>query len=282
MQLIFFLASLIPMCIIAWKFDAAGLLRENEPVVRVRPQTTTRVITRPTRYGVPENRANALSSLATAEPRQSAPEPIERAEQTANKVYPAGLRRIGDPRPPRSIPLSFTKSIHVAETSFAKARVTRVGTHEFSTSTDDGRLPCVITINSGPRPITLALAIDDDGTIRMRPRVATDRARAVPFTTANLQAVIRRIQQNGRAASQQLAALEAEQVRVNGFLAAEMPKAVPALNAAAERRIVLSTAVPAQQKVVSQLAAELVATQELLNFAEELEGCVMTLEEMAD
>src|SRR3989304_5008204 len=31
MQLTFFLASLIPMCIVAWKFDAVGLRRDRQP-----------------------------------------------------------------------------------------------------------------------------------------------------------------------------------------------------------------------------------------------------------
>jgi len=146
---------------------------------------------------------------------------------------------------------------------------------------ESGKLPVEVVLE-GPRPVTLNVSIEK-GMLEIEPSVKNDAGKSIPFTTKNLDLLLRRIMKKGTSAANQLASLKAEQAKLKANLDARVPMAYLDYKAANARVKQLDGIIPQAEQAIVPLETEAKATQRLADFAHQLDGkCAITIESSSE
>jgi len=182
------------------------------------------------------------------------------------------------PGPNQTIRLNLEKPMQRdAITLKGKIQVVQVEGCNYKLNPQAGKLPVEVTLE-GPRPVILNVAIDK-GMLTIEPTVKNDAGKSVPFTTKNLDLLLRRIMKTGTSAANQLASMKAEQAKLKANLDAHVPMAYLEYKAANARVKQLDTIIPQAEQAIVPLETEAKATQRLAEFAHQLDRkCTITIE----
>lgn len=150
----------------------------------------------------------------------------------------------------------------------------------------EGRRRTTITIE-GPRPITLALSVQTNGSaggaIVIEPTVATDHGRTFPFTIPELEDYERDVAQSGNRALDDLRALEAERGRLQLFINAPMAKPLAARGQARTAVMQLDNEIAACKDRIRQIEQDLDVAKTMVDFARQLKkDCRIQLSDAKD
>jgi hypothetical protein len=271
MKLLFFLASLIPMCIIAWRMDLVNSMIHPQPVVVQQPQ----VVQPQPRPAPPQRRAARRRPAAKIIPATD-DEPLPRKDREPTEQP--------EPRPNQEIAFDLTDKIQRQPVTLSgPLRIARIDGCIASLSPSDGNLEQeVVATLDGPRPVTITMALqdrDDGRSILIEPTIINDAGKSVPFTKKNFTIIARRVTKNGRNAASQLAALNAERSRLRAWVDSPVAKPLVQRNQAVTRIRELGVLIPQGQRAVAALENEARVIQELGAFAERLQNdCAIVIE----
>jgi hypothetical protein len=279
-QFAFYLASLIPMCIVAWRIDLLGINAPQEKTVsqqpqpRIERQPPPRIVERP--QGPIVQRETSRPPLQST----SSEESIPRAEpEIGSSPQPLQRENVPKPRSTQVIRLNLEKQVQREPiTLVGDIVVSQVEGFRYSLNPIDGVLPTEVTLH-GPRPVVLNVSLNDRRMLVIEPVVKNDAGKSVPFTTKNLDSIRRRVVKTGTTTANQLAAWKSERAQLQAWLESSVLKPLPDYRAATARIKQLDISIPDVEKRVAALEIEAKAMRELLEFAEGVHGdCTLIVE----
>jgi hypothetical protein len=272
LRLLFFLAALIPTCIIAWRIDLVNDRIHPEPTVVEQPQVV-RVTPQQKQPKRRTRRPNSTVDIAPAVENEPLPSTIER-DPRAKPV----------PRPTQRIVFDFANKVQREPiTLTGRINVAGIEGCTASLSPSDGNLEGeVIATLDGPRPVTVRITLqsrEDERTLLIEPTVVNDAGKTVSFTKKTFESIARRVVKNGRTASSQVAEMNAERQRLQAWVDSPAVKPLLQRNQAIARIRELRVLIPEGEQLVAALEREARVIHELGAFAERLQnGCAIVVE----
>ena len=268
-QVIFFLASLIPMCIVAWRLD---LLPQQAAQSIAQPAPKTDIASKVVRPApTTQRRAIKIAEPPPVAQADSEPQPRKREP-------PALTERVA-PKPGMTITLDLSATKQIEPIDIAgNLRLANVEGSSYSVTPVDGRLqrgkPLVIAL-SGPRPISLRLALSESASkrrIEIAPTVRNDAGDDIPLTVDNMERIGRRLIRDGQRATAMASALATEKTRLELWINSPVLKPLAARNQAIARVSEINVLLPEATAAVGRLEIEVRATNNLYESAKRLSG----------
>jgi hypothetical protein len=190
--------------------------------------------------------------------------------------------------PTQRLVLQLTDRVHREPVSLkGPLLVKTIEGAEYSMKPEDGSLSSTveISINGGPRPVTLKVSVVSRGEGRqclLEPTIGTDDGRAVPFTMPNLDSIVKRLNKSDQQAASALQSLQAERARVKAWIDSPTTKALTAYKAASARVKELDVPIPEAQTTATDFDAQLLTARSVVEFAKRLDGhCKIDIEPVA-
>lgn len=213
-QLAFYFGSLIPLCIIAWKLDLNGLMREqlqeapkklqSAPKIVDREETDELIASRserpdrrpvnPSRSQPAARQADSIPVQAVAAERKPAKESTiepSQIEKESSKPMPEEPQSVDESRIQRIVVDLDGRTQRVGAAFDGPLRVVSFDGHHSTVEPPGGKLDgeVVITIH-WERTIALTVKRIANRFILITPTVATDAGEWVPFTTKNINRLV--------------------------------------------------------------------------------------------